>query len=124
MLLIPKKNKLQISRYKQVCVIGCLLLDSKCRPVSPVPLLCISQSFPDRNPLLQWGYILLQWIQAPVNTLGSPARDLTPLPHAAYPPVPRDLDPHPTGRVRRSAATLASWAGLNPHPKQVMEGWM
>lgn len=63
-----QKDKIhQISRYRQVS--DTRPPNSRYSRVSAVPLLCIWQSSPDRNPPLQWGYILPQWIQAPVDSL-------------------------------------------------------
>ncbi len=95
---ITKKKKI-LQTPRQVWVYhtpNILPPDSKYSPVSSAPPLCISQSFPDRNPLLQWGYILPQWIPAPVDTLGSPAPDLTPPTQADYPPAPPDWNTHQT----------------------------
>lgn len=125
--LQKRKKILQISRHRQVWVYHTptfLPPDSKYSPVSSVPPLCISQSFPDRNPLLQWGYILPQWIQAPVDTLGSPAPDLTPPPQPDYPPAPPDWDTHQTDMQRWFVATQVTWAGMSPQQKKAMVGWM
>lgn len=123
-----KKEKiLQISRHRQVWVYhtpNFLPPDSKYSPVSSVPPLCISQSFPDRNPLLQWGYILPQWIQAPVDTLGSPAPDLTPPPRDDYPPAPPDWDTHQTDMQRWFVVTQVTWAGMSPRQRKATVGWM
>ena len=98
---IRKKKKRNKQNTLDIKV--CLPPHSKYSSVSSVPPLCISQSSPDRNPLLQWGYILPRWIQAPAETPASPGPLLTPPPQAACPPAPPDRT-----SPRRKKAT-AGW---------------
>ena len=101
--LVSSIRKKKRNKQNTLDIKVCLPPHSKYSSVSSVPPLCISQSSPDRNPLLQWGYILPRWIQAPAETPASPGPLLTPPPRAACPPAPPDR--------------------TSPHRKKATAGW-